>query len=227
MLRSLINPAVEKQSRESELKRPISQAVAMAVIRFTAIAIGLLEVILIGRYSGFIALAAIVCLYWLDKKFKLGVKRSLGKFWWVKAAPVVFVAFILCALVLTNNWLKIEYVNLTGVKGLTVHCVNFDGPQKQFCGSWTLWFRIMLIAGLPFCATLPLKILDWVMQMELQLPNVRNAPVQQLSVNGIDTPTLGKMRGVSQAKERIIEKTIEVEKGNIGVSKPDDDQVNL
>lgn len=213
----------EKQTRESELKRPNSQAKEMMIIRLTAIIAFLLEVVLIGRAVGFIIIAATIAALEIDKRYRVGLRKKLGKLWAIKAVAAIAVGATLATFAVTDSWLPVSYLQ-TATQEWFVRIGKFD-----LIGNWTLWGRIILIVGLPFCITTPLRILDWVMQIELQAPNARNAPVEPISVDGMSTVTLGQFHGrkrENRTKEvvRIIEK---VAPGDIGITQPDNAQIDL
>jgi len=209
----------ERQTKESELKRPLSQAFALIMIRITIIAIFILEIALIGKASGFIIIVVVFVALYLDREFRLGIKKALGKMWYAKCVFAIAIGVILVVLAVTGHWFNLAY-HIT-----SQHYI--DLPRRRLIGNWTLWTRIILIIGLPLCASLPLRVLDWVMQIELQRPNLRNAPAQRQSVEGIKTPTMGIMHAPKPSQTTIIQQAGQPQKNNVAVTPQDSTQIDL
>ena len=180
MPRGILPP--EKQTRDTEEKRPFRYAAFRVAIRSTMLGLVFAEIILIGPILPlWLAIAALV--YAIDRihfsidtrdrpdiyvKFKDDLRhdrRFMGL-----TAITIFMEF----LYQQGIWFPVWFPSYDGV--LWWQTATSAGRILPFLGSFPVWFKLFIVAGIPIGLWDPLKILDWVFTVESVWTQYRNTP---------------------------------------------------
>ncbi len=193
-LRGIGDRPSERQTRESEWTRVLNYIVALIANNTVWFIVALVEVLLIGRWIGAILLCVCAIILLLKRIFGYDYIEVVGKW---KILAVAWLGLILFCLSLFDMWLfKFVYrICYNGSKN--TWCIT--GKSWELVGDWIIWLRISLIIS-PIILYIPSKLLQWVFHIELQLPNMRNAPVGIIDPTR-NTPTIGKIKALSRGSK--------------------------
>ena len=170
------------QTEESETTRNYQFAKNLVVLRIAAVGVAAFECWLMGDAAGLVIM--IICMLIWILWFKLQEKPEKilpVKALWFELWFIFFLAGIVATVIwLFGWWPKFEW-KISG--HLTWYLVH--GVAKW---SMPMWIRVVVIVFLPVVCYVPWLIIDWVIRMELEQPNTRNATPERMSIDGVQTP---------------------------------------
>ena len=184
-----------RQSQESEKDRNISFAQWLVALRAILAFLLFFECVMIGRGCGpvMVAVAVIIWVVWHNETGEY-LPRLVP---WAEPFYYLFVFGVSATIIWAAGWWPIVHweVDETNMARLINDVTGVISFNLQ------MWQRFSLIIAAPLIAYVPWIILDWVVRMEMEKPNVRNATPEHLSISGIHAPTTGEFEGVRNSSD--------------------------
>jgi hypothetical protein len=196
----LYPPGTDKPTKESETTRQWKYAYWRGLIRVFVVFAVLFEVMLVGPLAPL--LMAVVGIIYAIRRVRFAfdtndrcevrvlLKQDLRHD--KRFLTIVAVSAGFGALLATGNWFPVWFHDRGGY--LWWRTANGTGRILPAFGAFFIWIRYLLIIGIPFVTWTPLKILDWVFEIESVHPNYRGTAFKPATPDSVKPPVGERLR---------------------------------